>query len=183
MIKINLLPREERIRRKPLDTTFIFLAVFAIVMAAAMGWGWFWLNGEVNRVQGDIAQTQADLRKFDELAKQVERFRGEKQKLQDKINVIETLVAAQSGPVRVLDEVSKALPNDVWLTAFNRTGRRLELSGIAFSPFQVADFMKALGTAGDLLQSVDLVISESTKVEEVPVQRFTITADLREGKA
>ena len=133
----------------------------------------------------DIAQTQADLRRFDELAKQVERFRGEKQKLQDKIKVIETLVAAQSGPVRVLDEVSKALPNEVWLTAFNRTGRRLELSGIAFSPFQVADFMKNLGVgaAGDLLQSVDLVISESTKVEEVPVQRFTITADLREGKA
>jgi type IV pilus assembly protein PilN len=113
----------------------------------------------------------------------VERFRVEKQKLQDKIKVIETLVAAQSGPVRLLDEVSKALPNEVWLTAFHRTGRRLELSGIAFSPFQVADFMKNLGAAGDLLQSVDLVISESTKVEEIPVQRFTITADLREGKA
>jgi len=183
MIKINLLPREEQIRHRPLDTTFLFGAVCAIVLAIAMAWGWFWLNGEVNRVQADIAQTQADLRKFDELAKQVERFRGEKQKLQDKIKVIETLVAAQSGPVRVLDEVSKALPNDVWLTAFNRTGRRLELSGIAFSPFQVADFMKNLGAAGDLLQSVDLVISESTKVEEVPVQRFTITADLREGKA
>ena len=183
MIKINLLPREERIRRKPLDTTFIFGAVCAVVLAIAMTWGWFWLNGEVNRVQAEIAQTQADLRRFDELAKQVERFRVEKQKLQDKIKVIETLVAAQSGPVRVLDEVSKALPNDVWLTTFNRTGRRLELSGIAFSPFQVADFMKNLGAAGDLLQSVDLVISESTKVEDVPVQRFTITADLREGKA
>jgi type IV pilus assembly protein PilN len=183
MIKINLLPREERIRRKPLDTTFIFVAVFAAVLAAAMAWGWFWLSGEVNRVQADIAQTQADLRRYDELAKEVERLRTVRQKLQDMITATETLVAAQSGPVRVLDEVSKALPNEVWLTAFNRTGRRLEISGIAFSPFQVADFMKNLGGAADLLQNVDLVISESAKVEEVPVQRFTITADLREGKA
>ena len=183
MIKINLLPREERIRRKPLDTTFILGAVCAAVLALAMAWGWFWLNGEVSRVQSNIAQTQADLRRFDELAKQVERFRAEKQKLQEKIKIIETLVSAQTGPVRVLDEVSKAVPNDVWLTAFNRTGRRVEISGIAFSPFQVADFMKNLGAAADLLQSVDLVISESTKVEEIPVQRFTITADIKEGKA
>jgi type IV pilus assembly protein PilN len=183
MIKINLLPREERIRRKPLDTTFILVAVCAVVLAAAMVYGWIWLSGEVSRVQANIAQTQADLRRFDELAKQVEKFRAEKQKLQDKIKVIETLVAAQKGPVRVLDEVSKALPNDVWLTTVSRTGRRLEISGIAFSPFQVADFMKNLGVAGDLLQSVDLVVSESTKVEEVPVQRFTITADIKDGKA
>jgi type IV pilus assembly protein PilN len=183
MIKINLLPREERIRRKPLDTTFILVAVCAAVLAAAMAYGWIWLSGEVSRVQANIAQTQADLRKFDELAKQVEKFRTEKQKLQDKIKVIESLAAAQKGPVRVLDEVSKALPNDVWLTAVNRTGRRLEISGIAFSPFQVADFMKNLGVAGDLLQSVDLVVSESAKVEEVPVQRFTITAEIKDGKA
>ena len=183
MIKINLLPREERIRRKPVDTSFILVAVCAAVLAAAMAYGWVWLSGEVGRVQATITQTQAELRKFDELAKQVEKFREEKQKLQDKIKVIETLVVAQTGPVRLLDEVSKALPNDVWLTTVTRTGRRLEVSGIAFSPFQVADFMKNLGAAGELLQSVDLVVSESTKVEDVPVQRFTITAEIKQGKA
>ena len=75
----------------------------------------------------------------------MDKFQAEKKRLEEKIKVIETLVVAQGGPVRLLDEVSKALPNEVWLTTFNRVGKRLEIGGIAFSNFSVANFMTNLG--------------------------------------
>ena len=182
MIKINLLPREERARRAPLNTTIILGMACGVVLVLAMGAGWYWLSGEVAHLESTIKQTQDELRRFDELAKQVDRFRAEKKRLEEKIKIIETLVAAQGGPVQILDEVSKALPTEVWLTALNRSGKRLEISGIAFSNFSVATLMTNLGKASKLLTNVDLVIAEKTTVEEVPVERFTITAEVIEGK-
>ena len=182
MIKINLLPREERVRRAPVNTTLILAAAGAVVLVLAMAYGWYWLTGEVGRLQASLQQTQADLKRFEEMAKQVDRFRQDKARLEEKIKVIQTLVTAQGGPVRILDEVSKALPNEVWLTAMNRTGKRLEISGIAFSNFNVATLMTSLGKASDLLSSVDLVVSEKTQVEGVPVEKFTITMEVKEGK-
>lgn len=181
MIKINLLPREERKRRTQVSPAVLLGVLGAVVVVLAMGYGWYWLNGEVNRLQSDIQATQAELKRFEELAKQVDKFQAEKKRLEEKIKVIETLVVAQGGPVRLLDEVSKALPNEVWLTTFNRVGKRLEIGGIAFSNFSVANFMTNLG-ASALIANVDLVVSEKAVVEQVPVERFNITMDVKDGK-
>ncbi|HYL80032.1 MAG TPA: PilN domain-containing protein, partial [Candidatus Acidoferrum sp.] len=99
-----------------------------------------------------------------------------------KIKVIGSLVDAQAGPVRLLDEVSRALPNEVWLTTLTRTGKKMEISGIAFSNFSVANFMTNLGKASPLISNVDLVVSEKAVVEQVPVERFSITMEVKEGK-
>jgi type IV pilus assembly protein PilN len=182
MIKINLLPREERKRRAPVNTTFLLAIVGVLVAFLAMGYGWFWLNGEVNRLQGDIQRTQNELRRFEELAKQVDKFQAEKKRLEEKLKIIQALMLAQGGPVRLLDEVSKALPNEVWLTALTRTGKKLDISGIAYSNFSVANFMTNLGNASPLISNVDLVVSEKTTVEQVPVERFSITMEVKDGK-
>jgi type IV pilus assembly protein PilN len=183
MIKINLLPREERKRRAPMNTTLLLGIVGAAVTCLAMAYGWFWLHGEVGRLQEDIQRTQAELKRFEELAKQVDKFQAEKKRLEEKLKIIQALVLAQGGPVRLLDEVSKALPNEVWLTALSRTGKRMDISGIAFSNFNVATLMTNLGQASPLISSVDLVVSEKTLVEQVPVERFTITMEIKDGKS
>lgn len=180
MIRINLLPKEQRIRRAPVNTTRILAAVGAVIVLLAMAYGWYWLNGEVGRLETAIQQTRADLKRYEELAKQVDKYRAEKKRLEEKIQVIGTLVAAQAGPVQLLDELSKALPNEVWLTAFTRTGKRLEISGVAFSNFNVATLMTNLGKVSEIISNVDLVVSEKSTVEQVPVERFTITMDIKD---
>ncbi len=180
MIRINLLPKEQRIRRAPVNTTRILAAVGAVIVLLAMAYGWYWLNGEVGRLETAIQQTRADLKRFEELAKQVDKYRAEKKRLEEKIQVIGTLLAAQAGPVRLIDELSKALPNEVWLTAFSRTGKRLEISGVAFSNFNVATLMTNLGKVSEIISNVDLVVSEKSTVEQVPVERFTITMDIKD---
>ena len=182
MIKINLLPREERKRHAPINTKVLLAGVVGVAGLLAMGYGWFWLNGEVSRLEADIQRTQAELRRFEELAKQVDRFQAEKKRLEEKLKIIQALMVAQGGPVRLLDEVSKALPNEVWLTAFTRNGKKLDVSGIAYSNFNVATFMTNLGNATPLISNVDLVVSEKTVVEQVPVERFSITMEVKDSK-
>src|SRR5574337_660917 len=182
MIKINLLPREERVRSAPVTTKLILAGVCAVLALAVMAAGYFWLNGEVGRLEDSVRQTQAEVKRFDDLAKQVDRYRAEKKRLEEKIKIIDTLVASQGGPVHLLDEVSRALPNEVWLTSLNRTGKKVDLSGIAFSNFNVAALMTSLGKASALFKNVDLVVSEKTTIEGTAVERFTITAEVVEGK-
>jgi type IV pilus assembly protein PilN len=182
MIKINLLPREERRRRAP-TSPWIFLGVLGgLVVAAGMAYGWYWLHSENAALEAGIQQAQVELKRYEALAKQVDQYQAEKKVLQEKIKVIEQLTAAQSGPVRLLDEVSKALPPEVWLTAMTRTGKRLELTGIAFSNFSIAAFMTNLGKASQFISNVDLVVTEKGTVEQVPVEKFSITMDVKDGK-
>ena len=54
MIKINLLPREERKRHAPINTKLLLAGVGCVVALLAMGYGWFWLNGEVNRLRSTV---------------------------------------------------------------------------------------------------------------------------------
>jgi type IV pilus assembly protein PilN len=182
MIKINLLPREERKRHAPMNTKLLLAGVAGLAVVGVMVYGWIWLSGEVSRLQADIQRTQAELRRYEELAKQVDKFQTEKKRLEEKLKVIQALMVAQGGPVRLLDEVSKALPNEVWLTALTRSGKKLDVSGIAYSNFNVATFMTNLGNAAPLISNVDLVVSEKTTVEQVPVERFSITMEVKDGK-
>ena len=182
MIKINLLPQSERKRGAPVNTTVILAALGGVVILLGMGYGWYWLSQEVGGLQTSITQGQAELKRYEQEVKLVDKFREDKKRLEDKIKVIESLVGAQAGPVRLLDEVSRALPNEVWLTTLTRAGKKMEVSGVAFSNFSVANFMTNLGKASPLISNVDLVVSEKTVVEQLPVERFSITMEVKEGK-
>jgi len=182
MIKINLLPKEERKRAAFVPTSAVFGAFGGLVVLLGMGFGWYLLNEDVGRLQAGITRTQAELKRYEQEVKLVDKFREDKKRLEEKIKVIDSLVGAQAGPVRLLDEVSRALPNEVWLTTVTRTGKKLDVSGIAFSNFSVANFMTNLGKAAPLISNVDLVVSEKTLVEQVPVERFSITMEVKEAK-
>ena len=183
MIKINLLPRDGR-PRGPVNVnlTILFASLGVLVVLAGMGYGWYWVNDQVVRLDATIKQTEADLKRFEELAKQVDLFQAEKKRLEEKIKIISSLMLDQTGPVRLLDEVSKALPNEVWLTSFARSGKKMDIQGVAFSNVKVADFMTNLSGASSLISSVDLLESAKGAVEQVPVERFSITVELKEPK-
>ena len=69
------------------------------------------------------------------------------------------LRAAQKSPVHMLDEVSKALPDYVWLTQMDETRGSLIFGGQSNSLAAVADFISALQTSGWFPQ-VELVTSQ-----------------------
>ncbi len=183
MIKINLLPREEQKKAAPPSLMPYLIGLGVLVVLGLMGYGWYWLNGEIEAVQKEIERTQAELKRVDDITKLVDQLQKDKKAVQDKLKIVETLVAAQSGPVRILDEVSKDLPKEIWLTGMVRMGKKMDISGFAFSPYSVATFMTNLGAAKELVNSVDLVVSEKAVVEQVPVEKFSITMDLKESKS
>ena len=92
--------------------------------------------------KAEVAKLQLEKAKKEELERKRKSF-------QDQVNLIERLKAEQGGPVRMLDEIQKALPDFVWLTKMDQAGATLKITGEASNNNAIADFLSNLQRAGD----------------------------------
>lgn len=178
MIRINLLPKERRRRTISVGRPAVYVVVGCLLALGVMAAGWWWLEAQVRDLHQDIRQKQAELERYKNEIKKVEQYQADKKRLEERLQVVAKLAAEQGGPVRLLDQVSRALPDEVWLTGMNKTKEKLVLQGYAFSNFGVANFMTELGKVQPPLRNVELSFSEKSTVERVPVERFEITATI-----
>lgn len=162
MIRINLLESERAASSKPKAAAGAapggggagigpYLPLLAGLVAATLGCGYFFMtltaeiddtNARIVTAKAEVAKLQLEKAKKDELERKRKSF-------QDQVNLIERLKAEQGGPVRMLDEIQKALPDFVWLTKMEQTGATLKITGEASNNNAIADFLANLQRAGD----------------------------------
>ena len=93
---------------------------------------------ESTDLKAEIATNQREFERLKPIITEVEAFKKKNMELKHKIEVIEQLKQNQYGPVRVMDEVSKALPDLLWLTSMSLRGNVIEVSGQALNENAVA---------------------------------------------
>jgi type IV pilus assembly protein PilN len=152
MIKINLLVevRAEKVSKAPLVSlgganinNFILLGVLAVAFGYA-GLKWYRLTSQVQALDRDISTSRQEFERLKPIIVEVESFKKKNLELKHKIDVIEQLKANQYGPVRIMDEVSKALPESVWLINMSLAGNLLTVRGQALNENAVASFITNL---------------------------------------
>jgi type IV pilus assembly protein PilN len=169
MIRINLVA-PERAKAKPKAAAAgpaappgaiqsVLLIAFFVGGAAVLCAGAWWLkSSELAALDQRISDDRQRLAQLQAIQKQVDEFQKKKTLLENKVKVIESLRLAQKSPVHMLDEISKALPDYVWLTNMEETRGSMKFTGESNSLAAVADFMAALQRTGWFPQ-VDLVTS------------------------
>jgi Tfp pilus assembly protein PilN len=168
MIRVNLLAPERPTKSKKTRSVsaapgavqvYLFLAVFAggaLVLCAAAYW---FESTKLKKLDSDIAAAEQRQRELQAIKVQVDALEAKRRTFQQKVDLIERLKAAQSEPVHLLDEISKNLPDFVWLTNLDQTGSIVRLSGQSSGLTSVADFISALQRSG-YFPLVDLVSSQ-----------------------
>jgi type IV pilus assembly protein PilN len=155
MIKINLLveARAERAARAPLIAlgaaslnNYILLGLI-ILGLAFVGLRYWKLSSTLAAIKAEIVVNQREYDRLKPIIAEVEAFKKKNAELKHKIEVIEQLKQNQYGPVRVMDEVSKALPDLLWLTNMGLAGHTLSLQGQALNENAVANFISNLGAS------------------------------------
>jgi Tfp pilus assembly protein PilN len=170
MIKINLIAegRKPVVARKGRDgarrgggpspsslspTDMAFLG--AIVVGALVAGGWFWtIKGELEEVSAQVVEAQREVEELKPIIAEVEAYKVRKAALEHKIEVIEQLKQSQRGPVRIMDQVSRAIPDLLWLNQLELNGAVVRLQGRAFSSNQVASFLENLGKVPEFQEPV-----------------------------
>jgi type IV pilus assembly protein PilN len=181
MIRINLLAADkpEATKKKAASApgavqAYLILALFA-GGAALLAAGLWWIKtSNIKELEEKTAAAKKRQAELQAIKVQVEQFLQRKRILDAKVKLIEQLKAQQSGPVHMLDEISKALPDFVWLTNLEQTGPRIVMSGESNGLTAVADFIQNLQRSG-WFPKVDLVSSQ----EQNNVVQFQVSAEFQ----
>jgi type IV pilus assembly protein PilN len=155
MIKINLLaegkrPVVARRAKQPLGAAaagdlgnVLLITGVVLGLLVAGGW-WLLLNQKIKQRDRDIAAAQKEVDELAQVIKEVEAYKAQKAELERKIDVINTLKDNQRGPVQIMDDVSRALPELLWLTRMDVGPATINIQGTAFNMSAVANFMDNL---------------------------------------
>lgn len=140
MIKINLLAttqpgKAKAVRAPRLEVgdlgQNVLMAGVVLLAILFIGWRWYDLATEARRLHREIAAAEQEKRRLQEIIKKGEDFKAKKELLQRKITLITQLKRNQSGPVHLLDEVSKQLPDFLWLESMTESGFNIQIQGKA----------------------------------------------------
>jgi type IV pilus assembly protein PilN len=164
MIRINLLSADRPSAKKKASAApgvvqaYLLLGLFAGGAALACAGLYFYKSNQIKQLDVDIAKAEDRQRQLQAIKQQVDDLEKKRATFQRKVDIIEQLKSDQAGPVHMLDELSKSLPDFVWLDSMDQAGPALTLNGQSNGLTSVADFILALQRSGWFPQ-VDLVSS------------------------
>jgi type IV pilus assembly protein PilN len=190
MIRINLVAPEkpEKARKKAAGLgggggvpstpgafqAYLLLTLFAGGAAFLCAAAWWFKDAQLKDLDRRIAADEKRQRDLQAIKVQVDAFQAKKILLENKVNLIERLRAEQKSPVHMLDEVSKSLPDFVWLTNMDESAGKVGFKGQSNSLTAVADFISALQRSG-WFPTVDLVASQ----EQANIVTFDLSSQFK----
>jgi type IV pilus assembly protein PilN len=181
MIRINLLPSARKKKKAKMAVPQVpiipMAAVFAVTAIAA-GYFWFTLENKVTSLKREKSTKEKTLSELKEKIKEVENFEKDNKLYEERTNIIEKLRRAQSGPVRLLDEISSWIPERIWLLSMDESGGTVTIEGNAFSNSDIVTFVNNL-KGSKYLADVGLLESKQTTQEKIPVFHFKLTCKVK----
>ena len=176
MIKINLLPTKRKPPKKvtELQKQIIIAVVVLAGVGGGMGFYFLALNAQIASKQQEKTTMLAKIAEQDKKLKDVKNVEEERRKVTEKIGVIEQLKKNQQGPVRLLDEVSKAIPVSADLTSIVEKGGNINLVGEAFTNEDIVKFVENL-KASPFLADVYLIETSQANAEGYEIYRYKLS--------
>jgi len=187
MIRVNLLAVERKVAKRA--ATFetgqkITVACSAVLIVAALfvGWRYWALQQESKQLDAGIADARQETARLRTILQQVQAFEQQKAQLQERVTLIEQLRKSQSGPVHMLDQISRALPPMLWLTQLKQTDDAVVIDGRCTALTGLSDFVANLEASGYFRKSIEIVSSQTEALPAPPGElvRFSIKAQFQQ---
>jgi len=155
MIRINLLgqarPKAAR-KAVPLEATMqiVFAAVAVCLAVLILGITYYQQQRQLNETNKRVSALRAEKASLEQIKQDVERFESQRNVLQQRIDVIESLQRNRSGAQDLLQMVANTVVrvDALWLTSLKSSGDSLDLEGVAGSINAVANFITEMQRSG-----------------------------------
>jgi Tfp pilus assembly protein PilN len=103
---------------------------------------WYFNRRELKSLEEVARQRASEAQKLESIIKEVDDYTKRKDSLQQRIDLINKLKQNQKGPVRVMDQLSRDLPDLVWLDTMEMTEGRIALAGRGLNLNAIALFIE-----------------------------------------
>jgi len=119
----------------------IIIVLVGIGLVIAGAW-WFITDRTLANRKEQVSIRAAEAAKLESIIKEVEEFQKRKDSLQNRIDLINRLKQNQKGPVRIMDQISRDLPDLVWLDKMSVSGTHIILNGSSLNPNAIANYVE-----------------------------------------
>ena len=191
MAKINLLPWRDALREKRKKEFIAYCVGAALVGVLAVALAWFFYSQKLEDQEQANQLVVSTNQNLDVQLKSLEGLQEQRNAIVERMKLIQGLQGQRPVAVRLVDEMVRVTPSNMYITKFVRTGDKFTIEGKAESPNTVAEFLRNLEASAwyrNAFMNSFLVTEEKKdnapssivpRVEETS-DIFVVTADLDE---
>ncbi|WP_198335260.1 PilN domain-containing protein [Psychrobacter celer] len=147
MARINLLPwrAEERERRNKEFITLVVAVTLLTLLAAFATWSYF--NNELEEQLDANALIEQENARLDTVLSEIDGLEQRREDIISRMQVIQDLQGRRPVPVRLWDDLAKAMPSALYLNNLKREGDVITLTGLADNPNVVSNLIRNLDSS------------------------------------
>lgn len=177
MIYINLLPIRAAQKKEKLREQMIILFLVLIFVVGACGAVYLVLQGRINDANAEIQKTEQEINRLKISIGEVGRFKKLQEELRGKLDILDKLNAGKTGPVHLLEQLSGAVPEKLWIESFKEVNGAISLSGIGLNEETIAQFLQQL-EASPYYQRVELQVVDQVTQGDIKLHKFNIACSV-----
>ena len=190
MIRVNLLPGEEKAKRKsaaaPVDLKLGDMVLPVIVLgSAALIIAGSTMSQRTRQagLEKSIQQVDAESRALAPQIARVNQLAQERAELDLRMGIISKLEKGRTQSVRLMDELARCVPDHLWLTGVSQdASNHLQLEGVTYSNLVVSDFMSRIERS-PMFSNVELAVAERGQVTDKSVVKFSVSCTVNPDKS
>lgn len=181
MIRVNLLPHRQ-LRREARQREFGLMAGFSAIAAAVIVFmGWSLINNQTDAQTSRNGRLDAAIVKLDKEIADIKDLKDQISIMLERKQVVENLQTNRSQAVVVLDEISRQLPEGMYLKSIKQKDNVISIEGVADTNARVATLVRNLSVS-NWMESPNLVEIKSMVVNNVKQNAFTLSVNVKTPK-
>ncbi|MDP1765665.1 MAG: PilN domain-containing protein [Methylotenera sp.] len=182
MIRVNLLPHRQ-IRREARQREFGLMSLFSAIAAAAIIFlGYTYINAKIDAQAERNARLDSAIVKLDKEIADIKDLKDQISTMLERKQVVENLQTNRSQAVVILDELSRQLPEGMYLKSIKQQGGLISLEGIADTNARVATLVRNLSSS-NWMESPSLVEIKSVLVNTLKQNAFALNVNIKVPQA
>ncbi len=181
MIRINLLPHREAKRRERRSQFYAFCTLTLVAAGAIVFVGHTVIDGYVEAQERHNAFLKREIAALDKDIEEIKRLKDQTDALLSRKRVIENLQSSRGEAVNLFNELSRQMPDGVYLKSIRQAGSRLTMVGYAQSNARVSTLMRNL-EAVPALNTPELVEIKAVTMAGRRLNEFNLNVGLNRVK-
>lgn len=157
MILVNLLPHREAARKRRREAFFATLGLAAIAGLVISGAIYSWYLTQIDLQRGKNNFLKTEITKLETQIKDIATLQAEIAALRARQNAVEDLQGNRNLPVYLLSELTRQLPDGVYINSMKQDNQNVLITGVAQSNERVSELLRNLSNNSAWLNKPELV--------------------------
>lgn len=157
MILINLLPHREAARKQRKDMFNVSMALAFLLGGLIAGAIFLWYQGRISEQQDRNQFLKTEITRLEGQIKDIASLESEITALRARQQAVEDLQSDRNVPVHLLTEMSRQLPDGVYILNMRQANQTVTIQGVAQSNERVSDLLRNLSSGTPWFARPELV--------------------------